>query len=88
MGSSKLLMRSMVRAMFCSLELASRHFKRVEPVTRFGLTPASCTSVTMPQTYARPCALPLSFIVLMSSLKFTRVGCRHSFFISSINAHS
>ena len=88
MGSSKLLMRSMVRAMFCSLELASRHFKRVQYDTRFGLKPASCTSVTMPQTHALPCALALSFIVLMSSLKFTRVGCRHSFFISSINAHS
>ena len=42
----------------------------------------------MPWTSARPCALSLSIIALTSSLKFTRVGCRPSFFISSIDARN
>ena len=34
-------MKFLARAMFCSLELASKHFKRVKPDTWFCLTPVS-----------------------------------------------
>ena len=54
----------------------------------FGLTSASCVSVTMLQASARPCALPLRIIELVISLEFLSFGCGPSFFISSITAPS